>query len=116
MNLNQMWDATAFGATMSATLSYGPDEDGKRYTFTSCEEAERGLYKTLSADQVEECRKNVDEFYANPKLQMQWKEVILHPVCVIMGKDRSLEPVSIAKLKPDILEKYQRKVISYRGL
>ena len=34
-----IWDADAFSATMSATFAYGPNSEGKCYTFTSCEEA-----------------------------------------------------------------------------
>ena len=32
-----IWDVTAFAAGMSATLAYGPNNEGKCYTFTSCE-------------------------------------------------------------------------------
>ena len=111
MELNEIRDATAFGATMSATFAFGPDAEGRCYTFTSCEEAERNLYEILSDDQVKECRKNVDVFYAAPKLQMNWKDVILHPVCVVLRRDGSLEPLSITMLNPGILDEYRRKVI-----
>lgn len=111
MELNEIWDATAFGATMSATFAFGPDAEGRCYTFTSCEEAEHNLYGILSDDQVKECRQNVDDFYADSRLQMGWKAVILHPVCLVLRRDGSLEPLSIAKLKPGILDEYRKEVI-----
>lgn len=122
MKQNNIWDATAFGAEMSATFAFGPDKEGRVYTFTSCQRAEQNLYTILSADQVKECRKNVNDFYARPTLQMKWKDVILHPVCAVLRRDGSLEPLSISNLDPEILDQYQRDVIcigdneSYRWL
>lgn len=104
MRLNNMWDSTGFGATMSATFAYGPDKEGKCYTFTSCEQADRHVYAILTSNQVIACRKNVDNFYANPKLQMEWKDVILHPVCIVLREDGSLEPADIGSLNSKILE------------
>ena len=78
--------------------------------------------KILSEEQVRECRKNVNDFYADPKLQMKWKDVIIHPVSVILRRDGALEPISITKLNSDILEQYQDATIhigdveSYRWL
>ena len=73
MEYDNAWDGTSFGATMSATLAFGPDEEGRCYTFTSCEEADRRMYKNLTNDQVTTCRKNVDVFYADRNLQIMWK-------------------------------------------
>ena len=115
MDLNGIWDATGFGASMRATYAFGPDEDGKCFTFTSCEEAERSLYAILTSEQVITCRKNVDDFYSDKKVQMEWNEVILHPVCVVLRKDGSLEPVAINALNSHILDQYKRKIIEFRN-
>ena len=111
MDANGIWDATAFGATMSATFAHGPDDEGKCFTFTSCEEADRRMYKKLTPEQVQECRKNVDEFYADPELQMRWKEVILHPICLILTRDGSLNPISLTKVNPEVVERYQQQTV-----
>jgi len=111
MDANGIWDATAFGATMSATFAYGPDDEGRCFTFTSCEEADRRMYKNLTPEQVQECRKNVDEFYADPELQMRWKEVILHPICLILKRDGSLNPISLTKVNPEVVERYQQQTV-----
>ena len=109
MQFDGIWDATAFGATMSATFAFGPDEDGKCYTFTSCEEADRRMYRNLTNEQIDACRKNVDAFYADRDLQIKWKQVILHPVCLILREGGSLEPANIADLNPDILDRFRRE-------
>ena len=109
---NGIWDVTAFGAGMSATRAYGPDNEGRCYTFTSCEEADRRMYRNLNKEQVEECRKNVDAFYADPDLQKRWQQVILHPICLILRKDGSLEPVPISELDPEILDRYDEMPIT----
>ena len=86
MEYDNTWDGTAFGATMSATLAFVPDEEGRCYTFTSCEEADRRMYKNLTNDQVTTCRKNVDVFYADRNLQIMWKEVILQRFALSLEK------------------------------
>ena len=112
MDMTNEWDATGFGATMSATFAFGPDEEGRCYTFTSCEQAEKNLYPNLlSPEQVTKCRNNVDNFYADPKLQMEWKEMILHPVCVVLRADGSLEPKAVRDVDAEILEKYWQNVV-----
>ena len=112
MDMTNEWDATGFGATMSATFAFGPDEEGRCFTFTSCEQAEKNLYTNLlSPEQVTKCRKNVDNFYADPKLQMEWKEMILHPVCVVLRADGSLEPMAVRDVDAEILEKYWQNVV-----
>ena len=86
MEYDNAWDGTAFGATMSATLAFGPDEEGRCYIFTSCEEADRRMYKNLTNDQVTTCRKIVDVFYADRNLQIMWKEVILQRFALSLEK------------------------------
>lgn len=81
------------------------------YTFTSCEEADRRMYENLTNDQVAACRKNVDAFYADRNLQVMWKKVILHPVCLILRKDGSLEPADLKRLNPEILDQFQQHPI-----
>ena len=108
MEYDNIWDATSFAATMNATLACGPDDKGRVFTFTSCEEADRSVYEYLTFDQVAVCRKNVEDFYADPKTQMRWKDVILHPVSLILREDGSLEPVAISKLNPSILDRYEK--------
>ncbi len=112
MEYDNIWDATAFGATMSITFAFGPDEEGRCYTFTSCEESDRRMYKNLTNDQVAKCRKNVDAFYADWNLQVMWKKVILHPVCLILRIDGSLEPADLKELNPEILDKFHQQAIS----
>ena len=112
MDMTNEWDATGFSATMSAIFAVGSDEEDRRYTFTSCEQAEKNLYPNLlSPEQVTKCRNNVDNFYADPKLQMEWKEMILHPVCVVLRADGSLEPKAVRDVDPGILEKYWQNVV-----
>lgn len=111
MDYNGIWDATQFGAWMSATLAYGPDSEGKFYTFSSCKLAERHLYESLSKKQVEECRRNVEEFYSSRELQLKWQEIILHPICVVTREDGGLEPVTLSDINPEILEKYEHRPI-----
>ena len=111
MEARGIWDATAFAAGMSATLAYGPNSEGKCYTFTSCEEADRSMYKNLTADQILECRKNVDSFYSDPDLQRKWQAVLLHPICLILRKDGSVEPCSLIDLDPGIIERYRQNII-----
>ena len=111
MDVNNIWDATAFGAEMSVTLAYGPDSEGRYFTFTSCEEADRRMYKNLTKNRIRECRRNVNAFYKNPELQKEWQQIILHPICLILRSNGSLEPVSLAELDPVILEKYDMKPI-----
>ena len=111
MDMIHEWDATGFAATMAATYAYGPDEDGNCYTFTSCQKAGEFLYKTLGGADIKECISDVNSFYADPKLQMEWKEIILHPVCVVLRQDGSLSPMLISRLNSDILIKYPQNVI-----
>ncbi|MGN8626800.1 macro domain-containing protein [Bulleidia sp. HCP3S3_F2] len=111
MDMIHEWDATGFAATMDATYAYGPDEDDNYYTFTSCQKAEEYLYRTLGGADIQECRSNVENFYADPKLQMEWKEIILHPVCVVLRKNGSLTPMLISRLNSDILIKYPQHVM-----
>ncbi len=106
MEYDSVWDATGFGCAMDTTLSYGPDENGKQFTFTTCQAAEKNVYQYLASEQIKTCRRNVDDFYSDPRLQMQWKDVILYPVCVILNPDGSLEPVSLRTLDPGILDLY----------
>lgn len=96
-----IWDATAFGCTMNTAIAFTFLEYGKEYAliFSSCEFAERYLYKELPEDVVSECRKNVDSFYANPDLQKKWEWIILHPICLkyVNGSGRFI-PVSLADI------------------
>lgn len=82
-----IWDATAFGCTMNTLIGVRKSKfDPYVYIFSSCQNAERAVYPFLSEEQVEICRKNVDDFYRNPNLQAAWHDFILHPVCVKMEK------------------------------
>lgn len=96
-----IWDATAFGCTMNTAIAFTFLEYDKEYAliFSSCECAERYLYKDLPEDVVSECRKNVDSFYANPDLQKKWEWIILHPICLkyVNGSGRFV-PVSLADI------------------
>ncbi len=106
-----IWDVTAFAAGISVTLAYGPNSEGKCYTFTSCEEADRRMYQSLTEDQIMECRKNVDAFYSDPDLQRKWQAVLLYPICLILRKDGSLEPISLVDLDPGIIGRYNQSTI-----
>ena len=43
---------------------------------------------------------------------MEWKDVILHPVLIILRKDGALEPGSFTEVNSDILDQYEQETIS----
>ena len=95
-----IWDATAFGCTMNTLIGVRKNKfDPYAYIFSSCQNAERAVYPFLSEEQVEICRKNVDDFYQNPNLQAAWHDFILHPVCLKVTEDlKEIVPVSIESI------------------
>ena len=94
-----IWDATAFGCTMNTLIGVRKKFDPYAYIFCSCQNAERAVYPVLSEEQVEICRKNVDDFYQNPNLQAAWHDFILHPVCLKVTRDlKEVVPVSIESI------------------
>lgn len=95
-----IWDATAFGCTMSTLIGVRKNKfDPYAYFFSSCQNAERAVYPFLPEEQVEICRKNVDDFYKNPNLQAAWHDFVLHPVCLKVTKDlKEVVPVSIESI------------------
>lgn len=96
-----VWDATAFAATMSATLAVKPYRgivpDNSVYVFATPQAAEKSVYPYLTVAQVKKCRRYVDEFYANPNLQAAWPDFILHSVCLKIEKGK-YKPISIASI------------------
>ena len=42
---------------------------------------------------------------------MSWKDIILHPVCLILRKDGSLEPAEIAGLNPRVFECFKQDYV-----
>ena len=115
-------DATAFGATMSASFAYGPDPDGRCVTFTSCEKAEKDVYPSLPPEDVYAGRKNVEAFYSDRGLQVVWQDVILHPVCLVLKRDGTLKPAAFTDLNQEFLTEYPQEAViindpkSYRWL
>ena len=95
-----IWDATAFGCTMNTLIGIRKNKfDPYAYIFSSCQNAERAVYPFLSEEQVEICRKNVDDFYRNPNLQAAWHNFILHPICMRVTRDlKEIVPVSIESI------------------
>ena len=94
-----IWDATAFGCTMNTLIGVRKKCDPYAYIFCSCQNAEQAVYPFLSEEQVEICRKNVDDFYQNPNLQAAWHDFILHPVCLKVTRDlKEVVPVSIESI------------------
>ena len=98
-----IWDATSFASTMSSILGIRTFqyEDGEPvvYLFSSCQNAEENVYPYLSEEISEQCRKNVDDFYANPNLQAAWNDFILHPVCLKVSKDKkTFTPTAISSI------------------
>lgn len=98
----EIWDATAFGASMSATLGvYWKEIDGvpTALLFTTPQEAERSIYPYLSAKQVRQCRANVDAFYKSKEAQAFWSDFILYPVCLLAKEgSKYFTPVSLEAL------------------
>ena len=95
-----IWDATAFGATMHATLAvYWKELDGvpSFLLFTSCQAAEESVYPFLTKKQVKQCRQNVRAFYSSKDAQLVWSEYILHPVCLLYRKN-AFTPISLEAL------------------
>lgn len=109
-----IWDATAFGCTMSTMMGIrtNREENGKpiAYIFASCQTAEQAVYPFLKPEQIEECRRNVDAFYANVNLQAAWQDFILHPVCLKVVKgSKKFTPVAIESIGcgQDVLGRYE---------
>ena len=98
----EIWDATAFGATMSAVVVLPVEcDNGYWYGlfFISCETAERYIYQSLPKEVVEDCRKNVDKFYGNKDAQLKCQSIILHPVCIkVVQGDKNFYPFDLTEL------------------
>ena len=93
-----IWDATAFGCSMNTSLAVKDYEDGKEilYIFSTCQHAEHGVYPFLSEEQVQQCRTNVDKFYANPNVQAAWNNWILYPICLKVAKEcKTFVPIAL---------------------
>ena len=109
MNAFDVWDATAFGAAMEATISYGPfvdAETGIKYhlTFTTPQEADRSVYPYLTTEQESHAREGVERFYANPIAQLKWQEVILRPVVIAVTEDGQYYPLYLSEFDPDFID------------
>lgn len=87
-----IWDATAFGCTMMTGLGFRIKDKESEYAliFISCEAADKYFYRSLSADIVDQCRKNVEKFYKNPEMQKRWEGLILHPICLKFIKGETI--------------------------
>ena len=101
-----IWDATAFGAGINATIAYGPvmDMDKQNYyllTFSSPSEAERTVYPFIDAKQQTLVRENVDAFYASKELQKKWFSLILRPICLRIYQDGSILASSVDNYDPN---------------
>lgn len=115
----EIWDGTAFGASMSGILAFGPwkkDSKGrpKALLFSTCQNAENRVYPYLGRSKINQCRKNVEEFYDDPNLQAAWNDLILYPVCFYVTKGlKTITPISIPEIGKgqSVLEG-----ISYHGL
>ena len=99
----EIWDGTAFGASVNAILAFYPweKEDGTKTVllFSSCQGAEKYVYPRLGKKVVEKCRENVESFYNNPNLQASWASLILHPVCLeVNPKTKRFKSISIKDL------------------
>ena len=86
-----IWDGMGFSCTMQAIIGVhcpaSADEKNVLLLFASCQDAERTVYPYLPPSAVEECRRNVDRFYADANLQAAWNTYILHPVCLKKTQD-----------------------------
>ena len=86
-----IWDGMGFSCTMQAIIGVrcpaSADEKNVLLLFASCQDAERTVYPYLAPAAVEECRRNVDRFYADANLQAAWNTYILHPVCLKKTQD-----------------------------
>lgn len=99
----EIWDGTAFGASVNATLAFYPwkKKDGTEaiLLFSSCQGAERYVYPKLGKKTVEKCRENVESFYNDPNLQASWASLILHPVCLEVNlKTKRFKSIPIKEL------------------
>ncbi len=100
-----IWDATSFACSMDTPIGVGPFDEKdstKPYilAFITPQAAEQFIYQRLPEKQVLELIENVDHFYNNIELQLQWSQFILRPVCLKVTRDGDLEPVKIETLKP----------------
>ena len=97
------WDATAFGCSVHTLIgvrtSRYEEESPVVYIFSSCQAAERAVYPFLEKEKVEMCRKNVEDFHANPNIQAAWHDFILHPICLRVRKGTyEIVPVPIEEI------------------
>lgn len=97
------WDATAFGCSVHTLIgvrtSRYEEESPVVYIFSSCQTAERAVYPFLEKEKVEMCRKNVEDFYANPNIQAAQHDFILHPICLRVRKETyEIVPVPIEEI------------------
>lgn len=98
----QIWDVTAFAASMSATLAvYWKEVDGVPAVllFTTPQQAEQSVYPYLTKNQVKQCRANVNAFYKSKETQQFWSDFILYPVCLLAKKgSKVFTPISLDAL------------------
>ena len=99
----EIWDLTAFGASMSALVEFDRwDYDHKNielsYIFATVSHADKTVFPHLDSDQIEFCKDNVRMFYNDPNLQAGWSSLILHPISFVKEKDCSLTPVYIGDI------------------
>lgn len=114
-----VWDITAFSAWMDGTYAYSAVfEEGEkcRLTFTTPQAAEKSVYPYLSDRAVEQARANVEAFYADPALQMEWADFILHPVAVKVSSRGEASPVAISEIDLSKLDLTQNEVFDFSRL
>ena len=114
-----VWDITAFSAWMDGTYAYSAVfEDGEkcRLTFTTPQAAEKSVYPYLSDRAVGQALANVEAFYADPALQMEWADFILHPVAVKVSSRGEASPVAISEIDLSKLDLTQNEVFDFSRL
>ncbi|MGN0733256.1 MAG: NADAR domain-containing protein [Emergencia sp.] len=115
-----VWDIAAFSAWMDATYGYGPlvDGEGRKYTmtFTTPQAADSSVYPFLSKEAVERARANVETFYADPMLQLEWADFILHPVAVKVTDKGEAIPVPMSEIDRAQIELAQQEIFDFRKL
>ena len=115
-----VWDIAAFSAWMDSTYGYGPlvDSEGRKYTltFTTPQAADSSVYPFLSEEAVEQARANVEAFYADKMLQLEWADFILHPVAVKVTDKGEAIPVAMSEIERAQIEQAQQSSFDFRKL
>ena len=98
LEIYDIWDLTAFAASMSHIWKFQSRDERTTYAFASVSHAEDVIYPLLTKEQIEICKDNVRMFYNDPNLQAGWPSMIVLPLSFVVEDDDSLTPIYIGEI------------------